>query len=207
MTRVKICGCMCVADALAAKDAGADFIGVMFAQSRRRVSADEAAQIVRAVGGPLAEVEQESPPVHVAAPDDAASWFAHGATALDRLLAQKRPLVVGVFDDQPAEEVNEICDEAGLDLVQLSGNEPWEEIAAVNRQTINVIRTHASMTSGEIMSAIEANTSLAVMLDGSHGTGAGGDWHVAKEVAAHMPVWLAGGLMPDNVASAIETVR
>ena len=118
-----------------------------------------------------------------------------------------RPLVVGVFKDQPVSEVNEICDEAGLDLVQLSGDEPWEEIAAVNRQTINVIRTHASMTSGEIISAIQANTSLALMLDGSHGTGAGGDWHVAKEVAAHMPVWLAGGLMPENVASAIETVR
>ena len=153
MTRVKICGCMCVADALAAKVAGADFIGVMFAQSRRRVSADEAAQIVRAVGGPMAEVEPESPPVHVAPAADVASWFAHGATALDRLLAQKRPLVVGVFEDQPAEEVNEICDEAGLDLVQLSGNEAWSDIAALNRQAIKVIRTREGMTSGEMMSA------------------------------------------------------
>ena len=207
MTRVKICGCMSVADAVAAKDAGADFIGVMFADSRRRLSIDEAAQIVRAVGGPLGDIEQQSPPVHVPADESVVSWFAHGASALDRLLAQKRPLVVGVFEDQPAEEVNEICDEAGLDLVQLSGSEPWSDIAALNRQAIKVIRTREGMTSGEMMSAVDANTSLAVMLDDSRGTGVAGDWGVARELAMRMPLWLAGGLTPDNVASAIETVR
>jgi phosphoribosylanthranilate isomerase len=204
MTRVKICGCMSVGDALAAKDAGAHFIGVLFADSRRRVSVDEAAQIVQALGGPLGDVEQDSPPVQVPADASVASWFRHGASALDRLLAQKRPLVVGVFEDQPVSEVNEICDEAGLDLVQLSGDEPWGDIAALNRQAIKVIRAGASMTSQEIMSAIEANTSLAVMLDGSRGTGAAGDWRVAREIAMQMPVWLAGGLTPENVASAIE---
>ena len=207
MTRVKICGCVCVADALAAKDAGADFIGVMFAESRRRVSIDEAAAIVQALGEPLRDVEQGSPPVHVPEAADVAAWFGHGASALDRLLAQKRPLVVGVFAGQPMEEVNEICDEAGLDLVQLSGEESWSDVAALNRQAIKVIRPHGSMTPAAIMSLIEPNTSLAVMLDDSSGTGAAGDWGVAHEIAIQMPVWLAGGLTPENVALAIETVR
>ena len=63
------------------------------------------------------------------------------------------------------------------------------------------------MTSGEMMSGLDANTPLAVMLDDSRGTGAEGDWVVARELAMRVPLWLAGGLTPDNVASAIETVR
>ncbi len=48
-TRVKICGCTSVADVEAAVDAGADAIGVIFAESPRRVTLDEARAIVRAV--------------------------------------------------------------------------------------------------------------------------------------------------------------
>jgi phosphoribosylanthranilate isomerase len=208
MTRVKICGCMRVADAEAAAEAGTDFIGVMFARSRRRVSAEEASLIVRATGTPLREMEQyDPPPMHPGRFDSVEAWFAHGAEALDRLLARKRPLVVGVFADQPIEEVNEIADETGIDLIQLSGSEPWSDCLLANRQAIQVVRPLPGMDAQAIMSIVEPNSALALMLDPSSGTGTAGDWAVAREVAARIPIWLAGGLSPENVDAAIREVR
>ena len=55
MTRVKICGCMSVADAVAAAEAGADFVGIMFAREPAARVAEEAARSSRAVGTPLRE--------------------------------------------------------------------------------------------------------------------------------------------------------
>lgn len=46
-TRIKFCGCTSVADALAAVDAGADAIGLIFADSPRRVDERSAAEIAR----------------------------------------------------------------------------------------------------------------------------------------------------------------
>ncbi|MDP9236958.1 MAG: phosphoribosylanthranilate isomerase [Chloroflexota bacterium] len=208
MTRVKICGCMRAADAVAAAEAGADFIGIVFAASRRRVSPEEAAIIVRVAGTPLREMEQEPPPpMYPGTFDTIDAWFRHGASALDRLLARKRPLVVGVFEDQAIEEVNRIADESGIDLVQLSGCEPWSDSLLANRQVIKVLRQRRGMTSADILSNIEPNTALAFMLDSSLGTGVQGDWAVAGEVASRIPLWLAGGLTPDTVAGAIQAVR
>ena len=208
MTRVKICGCMKIADAVAAAEAGADFIGIMFAPiSRRRVSAEEAGLIVRAVGTPLRElVQNEPPPTHSGHFDSIEAWFAHGAEALDRLLARKRPLVVGVFADQDIEEVNEIADETGIDLVQLSGNEPWSDALLLNRQAIKAV-DQPDKSAVAIWSGIEPGTSIAMMLDPSRGRGMKADWNVAGELAARLPLWLAGGLTPENVGEAVRTVR
>jgi phosphoribosylanthranilate isomerase len=208
MTRIKICGCMRVADAVAAAEAGADFIGIVFADSRRRVSPEEASQIVRAAGTPLREMEQdEPPPLHPGRFETIDAWFEHGAGALDRLLTRKRPLVVGVFEDQDPEEVNEIAAETGIDLVQLSGIEPWSDCLLVNRPAIKVLRPRPGASSADILAKVEPGAAIASMLDPSRGTGTTGDWSVWNAVAERVPLWIAGGLTPNNVAAAIRAAR
>jgi phosphoribosylanthranilate isomerase len=214
MVRVKICGCRTPEQALTAAQAGADFIGLNFVpQSRRWVSAEEASDIVRALGAPLRDIELTSPPSLFRAPgDDLRAWYEHGAGALERLLERKRPLTVGVFANQDAEEINEIVDECGIDLVQLSGGEPWGHCLLVNRQVIKVLHLGAAEEPAAALGRVETGTALALLLDRQEagamgGTGKTLDWDLAAKLGASMPVWLAGGLTPENVLSAIETVR
>jgi phosphoribosylanthranilate isomerase len=214
VTRVKICGCRSIEHALTAADAGADFIGLMFApSSRRRVDVEDASEIVRALGAPLARLEMETPPaLYRTESDDLRSWFEHGAAALERMLARKRPLTVGVFAGNDPEEINEVVDECGIDLIQLSGGEPWGACLLANRQVIKALHLRDDDTVSTALRRVEAGSAMAVMLDKADdsafgGTGQALDWRVAGEIAAAMPVWLAGGLTPENVAEAVRTVR
>ncbi len=209
MTHVKICGCMRVEDVQVAKDAGADFIGLMFApSSRRRISIEEAQALVEAVGSPLQDLGQsEPPPLHQALASNAEEWFTKGALALERLLARKCPLTVGVFENQPMEEVNEIADEVGLDLIQLSGHESWGDCLLANRQVVKTIEMQTGAYANQVLDSIEPGTAIACLLDPSRGRGVASDQELAAEIAARVPLWLAGGLSPDNVRAAIRRVR
>jgi phosphoribosylanthranilate isomerase len=209
VTRVKICGCMRVADAIAARDAGADFIGIMFApSSRRRVAVEEAALIAASVGAPLRDVDQDDPPpLHPGEFTSIDDWFTHGAEALDRLLSRKRPLVVGVFADQPIDEVNEIAEEVGLDLLQFSGDEPWSDCLLATRQAIRVVAPAAGATADNVIAMLEPGAALAFMLDPSSGRGIAAEVELAREVASRVPMWLAGGLSPENIADVVAQVR
>ena len=214
MTYVKICGVRSVDMALTAAEAGADFIGMMFAPtSRRRIEPADAADIVRALGTELRAQEQETPPAMFRTDaSDLRSWFEHGASALDRLLARKRPITVGVFAGNDPDEINEIVDECGIDLIQLSGGEPWSNILLANRQVIKALHISGEDDAGSAMARIETGSAMAVLLDRADAGGFGGngvafDWTIAAGIASAMPVWLAGGLNPDNVSEAIRTVR
>jgi phosphoribosylanthranilate isomerase len=194
----------------------------MFApESRRKIDPSEAYDIVHALGSPLGQYEQLSPPpLHrnpssasaQASATDVRSWYEHGASALERLLARKRPLTVGVFANNDPDEINELVDECGIDLIQLSGGEPWGHCLLAARQVIKVVHVGESDDAASTLARFETSSAMAVMLDKAAagalgGTGKPFDWQVAAHVAAQTPVWLAGGLSPENVTLAIQTVH
>ncbi len=193
MTLVKICGVSEVAHARAAAALGADFVGMVFAPSRRQVTLGQAKRIaggLRKNGEPAAKVGD--------------------VRGVEESLSHRRPLLVGVFADQDADTVNAICDDVGLDLVQLSGSEPWEVCAHINRPILKCMKVRDGETAEELM--MHVHEGAIVLLDpyveGTYGgTGKTLDWHVASRVAKQTPTVLAGGLTPKNVGDAVRVVR
>ena len=191
MTLVKICGLREPAHALAAAEAGADFVGLVFAESRRRVSVDQARAIVCALGEPLPAANG-------------------GVEHIEALLRRKRPLVVGVFAGADAETVNRTADAVGLDLVQLGGDEPWDVCEKLSLPVLKAVKVKDGASAEEIIAAVGPR---AVPLLDTHAEGALGgtgrpfDWSVAAEVARRFPVVLAGGLTLENVGEAVRRVH
>lgn len=169
--------------------------------------------MVRALGGPLAAHELALPPPVLAhAREEVGPWFHHGALVIGAYLEAKRPLTVGVFADQPVDEVNELAEQAGVDLVQLAGDESWEQCLLVTRQVIQVVHVSPIDSPSDPMAFVQPGFALALMLDAAHGPYRGGtghtfDWEVARRVAERVPLMLAGGLDPGNVGEAVRRVH
>jgi len=213
MTFVKICGNRTPEDVLVCAEAGADFVGINFAASKRRVDVPQGIAMVRALGAPLdARTFELPPPVSPQQREDLGAWFEHGAAVLEAYLVAKRPLTVGIFADQPIDEVNAIAEEVGLDLVQLSGDETWEDCLGVVRPVLQVVHISPLDAPADVFSLVQPGFALALMLDSAHGPYRGGtgvtfDWIVARETAERIPMTLAGGLNPENVGDAVRAVR
>ena len=216
MTRVKICGLRDPETALEAAKAGADFIGLMFAESKRRVTPQECHDIVEALKAGRSQGTTSSSDAAFGGPKrgevSARSWYGAWNDAIDEGLARWRPLIVGVFADMTADQVNEIAEAAGVDLVQLSGAEDDRFVRAIEKPVIRVVHVGEQMTADDVLEAAAPGLSVSVMLDtgkpGSRGgTGESFDWSVAEEVAGRWPIFLAGGLTPENVAAAVAQVQ
>ena len=117
---------------------------------------------------------------------------------------------VGVFVNEPAPaEVERIAREAGLGAVQLHGDETPEYCRSLRGlTTIKALRVGADYTP----EAAAAYGTDAVLLDAyvageRGGTGHTFDWALATQTRERVPrLFLAGGLNPDNVASAVAAV-
>jgi phosphoribosylanthranilate isomerase len=128
-----------------------------------------------------------------------------------------RPKLVGVFVDTEAEEINRVADEAGLDLIQLHGDEAAEILPKLSRPVIRSVTIAPTASFDVVANSLDAyiggpNQPRYFLVDGYHpdqrgGSGIVANWEIAQLLAEQFPVILAGGLLPDNVEAAIKAVR
>lgn len=114
---------------------------------------------------------------------------------------------VGVFVNEPVESIRAIAERAQLTAIQLHGDEPPAYADALDWP---VFRAVSVADLGYATEAWAPETALLVdNIDPVRrgGTGAVIDWSRAAVVAQMRRLILAGGLTPDNVASAIRAVR
>ena len=185
MTRFKICGLRDVDSALVAAEAGASLLGFAFVHGvRRQLTLEQGQAIIPRVADEFGE---------------------------------NRPGLVGLFADQDIDEVNAIIEACGLDYAQLCGSEKpdyWEQVRAkVIRQTKVKTLTSPQETVDVALAQIQEVVSrgnipqLDSYKEGAFGgTGHAFDWDIAARLSRDYDVVLAGGLTPDNVATAIRQV-
>ena len=217
---IKVCGITNSEDALVACQAGANLIGVIFApRSKRCVTPEQAKAVVdtvRAFGERRSNLSIESK-----GHKESLAHLVSMAQGLERI-AGKRPLVVGVFQNQDIDFIRCMVAECGLDMVQLHGQEGMAACARTGVPTIRVVDvemdsetgTASSSTVDNILSSLTTDPA-AILLDTSiqgqregGGTGITFDWNIARLVqATGLPVIIAGGLNPDNIKDAIFSVQ
>src|SRR5438876_3210879 len=177
--RVKICGVSSIEDVRAAADAGADAVGLNFhAPSPRYLDPHVVAPLIRAL-----------PPFLTA---------------------------VGVFVEQPVRQMCAVAYQLGLCAVQWVGREPPLEdtypfglIAAFRLQQaadLDAIRAYVERmrTAGRAPAAVLIDAHVAGQYGG---TGQTAPWDLLTGFDPGVPLILAGGLTPENVAEAIRIVR
>ena len=129
------------------------------------------------------------------------------ALAISRAVRGKI-LVVGVVADLGVPAMQALVAAAGLDCLQLHGDEPADALAPLLPHAYKAMR----IGSAADVAAARAYPGEFLLVDAKvegalGGTGASFDWSLVRELATERKLTLAGGLRPDNVAEAVRQVR
>jgi len=183
MTKIKICGLSQVEDALVASEAGADFLGLVFASSKRQVSAEKALRIVEAV--------------HGLGPRPAVVGVFVNLTAkeVNRIAEYCHLDWVQLSGDENWHYCQEI-ERPAMKVIHVSPGKESQKILADLETGYQLFKTKT----------------FVCLLDSRFGDAYGGtgqvfNWQLAKEVTAKFPVFIAGGLTPTNVGRLIKQLQ
>jgi len=129
-----------------------------------------------------------------------------------RLAGLLPPMVasVGLFVDPSLDDFAEVEQLCPTTLTQLHGNESDDTVEQLGPDLIKAVRFDAETIRSRLEHFDAMDEVSAILVDGSAGgQGTALDWSALAEATSGIatPIVLAGGLTPENVGQAIETVR
>ena len=186
--KVKMCGISKVETIPAVVEAKPDYMGLVFASSKRQVTVDQAKTLVE-------ELHKQY-----------TKRYNNGAEQSN----DDEIKTVGVFVNETLENLVKIAKEANLDAVQLHGDEDEAFIQSLKERTnVEVWKAVQIRSAADAEAWIDSSADM-LLFDAYHkdergGTGEVFDWSCLDEF--ERPFMLAGGIDSTNVARAIRTVR
>ncbi len=183
MIKVKICGLFVVEHALAASEAGADFLGLVFAPSWRQITPEKALPLVEAVNS------QANHPAVVGV------FVNTEAKEVNLIASYCRLDWVQLSGDETWKYCQEIKQPI-IKAIHISAKSTAEDI-------------FSEMETGYQFRQKERLIYLldTQVKDAYGGTGQTFNWELVKEIAAGFPVIIAGGLTPANVSQLVKEVH
>jgi phosphoribosylanthranilate isomerase len=116
--------------------------------------------------------------------------------------------LVGVFADRPPAEVDEVAAEVGFTVVQLDGDESWEDYADFDLPVIKGIRLGGPADAGPAGWPPDSILHVDSLQRGKlGGTGKTFPWEWAADLGEHYRLMVSGGLAADNVRNAVRELR
>lgn len=111
-------------------------------------------------------------------------------------------LAVGVFVDEPMENILRLLELGVIDLAQLHGVESPEYVCALMQRTKKpVIQAYRVSSNEDVAHAVKSPADYILLDNGAGGTGETFDWSLVTNVRREF--FLAGGLTPENVRAAL----
>lgn len=192
--KVKMCGISKVETIPAVIEANPDYMGLVFAPSKRQVTVDQAKSLVKELhkqyGNRYSRDEVQC--------------------SNQTLIHQEFIKTVGIFVNETLDNLVTIATEVNLDAVQLHGDEDEAFIQSLKERTnVEVWKAVQIRSAADAEAWIDSSADM-LLFDAYHkdergGTGEVFDWSCLDEF--ERPFMLAGGIDSTNVARAIRTVR
>ena len=192
--KVKMCGISKIETIPAVIEANPDYMGLVFAPSKRQVTVDQAKSLVKELHKQYGNRYNR----------DAEQY------SNQTLIHQEFIKTVGIFVNETLDNLVTIATEVNLDAVQLHGDEDEAFIQSLKERTnVEVWKAVQIRSAADAEVWIDSSADM-LLFDAYHkdergGTGEVFDWSSLDEF--ERPFMLAGGIDSTNVARAIRTVR